>query len=177
MTFKPDKGVYPQSAFAAKEDYDKVKAERRKILSRHIWKRVGTRTSICSACQLVVNDWVPSDQREKYLRCPGKRTRAIMEPVDVMARWPSLVAHMICESLGYATPTTAAAIILDAANGRENWCEWVYSCYAKDPKKPLQYCIRTRHHHKGYMAEYRQALVLVMQAMVTGNEPLFASWF
>jgi hypothetical protein len=96
---------------------------------------------------------------------------------EVMRRWPRLTAHLIAESLGYATPSKAASIILDTTHRRENWCEWIYSCYNKDPLKAVQDAIRNRHHHSGYMAEYKLAYALVRRAIDTGEEPIFASWF
>ncbi len=96
---------------------------------------------------------------------------------ETMKRYPRLVAHIIAESLGYATPTTAARILSDAKHRRENWCEWIYSCYGRDPLPAVQSSIRNRHHHSGYMAEYKLAKVLVDRAIQAGDEPLFASWF
>jgi hypothetical protein len=98
-------------------------------------------------------------------------------PADFMRRYPRLVAHMICFSLGYATPQKAANICLDAINGRENWCEWIYSCYRRDPKPALAGAIRNRHNHSGYMSEYRQAIAIVRRELTTGQSPMFASWF
>ena len=96
---------------------------------------------------------------------------------DYMKRYPRIVAHIIAESLGYATPSCAARILKDAREGRENWCEWVYSCYDRDPKVPVRNAIRHRHAHHGFMAEYKIALALVKRSVETGSEPLFASWF
>jgi len=80
-----------------------------------------------------------------------------------MKRYPRITAHIIAESLGYAT--------------RKNYCEWIYSCYGSDPLPAVKNAIRNRHHHKGYMAEYRIAKKLVDHALDTGEEPVFASWF
>ena len=96
---------------------------------------------------------------------------------DYMHRYPRVVAHIICESLGYATPSCAAGILKDAHEDRENWCEWVYSCYNRDPQVPVLNAIRHRHTHHGYMAEYMLARALVQRAIETGDEPIFASWF
>ena len=96
---------------------------------------------------------------------------------DYLRRYPRLCAHIICESLGYATPTKAAMILKDAAEGKENWCEWVYSCYDKNPRIPVEQAIRRRHNHTGYMADYRRAFSLVERANETGKEPLLGSWF
>jgi hypothetical protein len=97
--------------------------------------------------------------------------------MDVMKKYPCITAHIIAESLGYATPSCAAGILSDAREGKENCCEWIYSCYGRDPMKAVQDSIRNRHHHKGYMAEYKLALALVMRAIEKNDEPIFASWF
>jgi hypothetical protein len=94
-----------------------------------------------------------------------------------LKRYPRIVASVIAESLGYATPSSAAQILKDAAEGQENWCEWIYSCYGRDPRKAVQSAIRNRHGHTGYMAEYKLARALVDRANKTGEEPLFGSWF
>jgi len=95
----------------------------------------------------------------------------------ILRRCPSLVAHVIAESLGYASPYLAAKIVADAAAGKSNWCEWIACCYGGDPRKPLTSAICRRHTHRGYMADYRQALVLVRRYAETGNQPDFGSWF
>jgi hypothetical protein len=97
---------------------------------------------------------------------------------EFMERYPRITAHIISESLGYATPSTAARIGLDGMYGRENYCEWISYCYAGDARKALQNAIRNRHCHYGFMADYKSgALPLVRHAIKTGEEPLFASWF
>jgi hypothetical protein len=96
---------------------------------------------------------------------------------EFMKRYPRTTAHIISESLGYATPTTAARIGLDGLHGRENWCEWIYSCYGRDAREALKRSIQHRHCHKGYMAEYKLARKLVDIALEKGEEPIFASWF
>lgn len=95
----------------------------------------------------------------------------------VARRYPRIVAHVIAESLGYATPECAARIVFDLIRRRENWCEWIYSCYSCDPRKAVAAAIQKRHFHKGYMAEYRHARHLVEEFNTTGNQPEFASWF
>lgn len=96
---------------------------------------------------------------------------------DTMEKYPRITAHIIAESLGYATPTCAARILKDARESRENYCEWIYSCYDKNPLHAVQDSIRNRHQHRGFMAEYKRAYALVKRAIGTGDEPLFASWF
>jgi hypothetical protein len=94
-----------------------------------------------------------------------------------MKRYPRITGHIIAESLGYARPSLAALIGLDGSYGRENWCEWAYSCYNRNARKILQDSIRNRHTHHGYMAEYKVAKALVDRANATGDEPVLASWF
>jgi len=94
-----------------------------------------------------------------------------------MRCYPRLTAHVIAESLGYATPSRAAAIIKDAREGRKNYCEWIDACYGGDPLPAVKNAIRNRHTHSGFMAEYKLALALVRKALETGDEPVFASWF
>jgi hypothetical protein len=97
---------------------------------------------------------------------------------EFMKRYPRITAHIISESLGYATPTTAARIGLDGMNGNPNYCEWIYSCYGKDAREALNRAIQNRHYHKGFMSWYKEkALPLVRYAIENEEEPLFASWF
>ena len=100
-----------------------------------------------------------------------------MSEKEVMRRYPRITAHIIAESLGYATPSRAARILKDAIEGRENYCEWIYSCYGGDPRLAVENAIRNRHYHRGFMRDYRLAKRLVERAIDTGEEPLFASWF
>lgn len=96
---------------------------------------------------------------------------------DFMKQYPRITAHIICESLGYATPSCAARILKDAKEGRPNYTEWVWSSYRGDPAPVVHHSIRNRYAHHGYMAEYRLAMALVERAARTGDEPVFASWF
>ena len=96
---------------------------------------------------------------------------------ETMERYPRITAHIVAESLGYATPSCAARILKDAREGRENYCEWVYSCYTTDPLKAVKDAIRNRHYHTGLMANYKRALGLVKRSIETGQEPLLGSWF
>ena len=88
-------------------------------------------------------------------------TRKLETAQDYLCRYPRICAHIISESLGYATPSKAAIILKDAKEGNENWCEWIYSCYNRNPRPAVQSAIRNRHTHKGYMAEYQLALQIV----------------
>jgi hypothetical protein len=105
-----------------------------------------------------------------------KETREL-SPKETMKKYPCLTAHIIAESLGYATPSCAARILKDAREGRKNYCEWIYSCYTREPIGAVRDSIKRRHYHKGFMADYKRAYALVKHAIETGEEPLFGSWF
>jgi hypothetical protein len=97
--------------------------------------------------------------------------------IEFIQRYPAVTSHIIAESLGYATPKVAAKIGLDGLHDRENWCEWIYSCYNCNARQALKDSISRRHHHEGPMAEYRIAKQLVDDYIENGRSPLFASWF
>lgn len=102
----------------------------------------------------------------------------IWDRATAMKRYPRITAHIICCSLGYATPSVAAQILADAMNGHDNWCEWIDACYQRDPREAVRHAIRSRACHSGYMAEYPRALLLVaaeMEGIDHGCE--LASWF
>lgn len=94
-----------------------------------------------------------------------------------LQRYPRICAHVIAESLGYATPELAAQILKDAHERRQNHCEWIMTCYRCDPRPAVERAIRNRRLHRGYMASYAQALAIVKRRVDTGESPLFASWF
>ena len=101
---------------------------------------------------------------------------------ETMQRYPRLTAHLICESLGYFTPTAAANAIRDHQTGRGNHCEW-YSHMATSGKTMLEIGARTinnafrrRRFHQGPMAHYPQALALVQESIRHHDPTLFSSW-
>jgi hypothetical protein len=109
---------------------------------------------------------------------------------EVMQRYPCLVGHMICVSLGYFTPQSAAGALLAYIEGRPYSCEWfthmggMYKGEWPSDEKLLQVgkevveqAFRGRHHHKGYMAHYPQAKALMDHVRGGGKGPVFASWF
>lgn len=96
---------------------------------------------------------------------------------DALQRYPRIVAHMICHSLGYCTPLFAGHLVLTAAQNGTDYSEWIFSCYQSDPWPALCDAIEQRHHHRGYMADIEQARDLVDVTRRGGPEPAFASWF
>lgn len=105
-------------------------------------------------------------------------------PEEIVARYPRLVAHLICESLGYFTPRAAAHALLQFKRGRPFFCEWythMAGGFQNDRvlevgRQVLERAIRGRHRHHGYMADYGQAR-RVVAAELAGHGPVFASWF
>lgn len=86
----------------------------------------------------------------------GGKIRSERKPLStdkVMRHYPRLTAHVIAESLGYATPAYAARILKDAREGRENYCELISFCYGADPLPAVRNAIRSRHYHEGFMAD------------------------
>ena len=96
---------------------------------------------------------------------------------EYLARYPRICAHIIAESLGYATPLCAAAILRDASEQRMNNCEWIDACYRGDPRPAVGGAIRNRARHEGYMASYELALRIVRRQIDDGDGPVLASWF
>ena len=103
---------------------------------------------------------------------------------DVRRRYPRLVAHMVCDSLGYFTPGAAAQALKAYKENVPNCCEWyVHMARGFNDDKLLdvgkhvvQRAFESRHHHRGYMAHYPMARKLVEEELA-GRGPVFASWF
>ena len=102
---------------------------------------------------------------------------------DAMRRWPRLTAHLICESLGYFSPTGAAMAIRDYKLGIPNYCEWYSHRFGfhaerilEGGKQVLEEAVQHRRQHTGYMASYRQARLLVEAAILGHEFPLGGSW-
>lgn len=111
---------------------------------------------------------------------------------EVLYRWPRVVAHLICESLGYFTPTAAARAILAAKKGEPFYCEW-YNHIASShgpfddenqwrdkmveiTRRVLSTSIENRRYHNGYMSDFSLAMDLIKKEL-EGRGPLFSSWF
>lgn len=123
---------------------------------------------------------------------PGKLTWRIVRespeevrhdrPLEaILAQFPGLCSHLICESLGYLTPEAAANLLWHCARGEEFWCEWVSHLGSRGVKEPtksvVRWAIRNRRGHRGPMSDYRAARAIVKRALATGRYPEFASWF
>jgi hypothetical protein len=124
----------------------------------------------------------------------NEKTRATID--GIIRRYPRLTAHLICKSLGYFCPRSAANAIAHHINGEPYFCEWYCDWAAKWKRnehletdvrellievgrRALEYAARQRHHHKGYMAEYSQAMQLVLAEREAAGctSGMLASWF
>jgi hypothetical protein len=113
-----------------------------------------------------------------------------------LKKFPALVAHLICESLGYFTPMSAANA-LSFYKAREPFCcEWFSHMAQFDPynrtknlfdhpsvmrvqKRAISLAFKNRHHHHGYMSEYKQAKSIVAAELKDKGctSSMLASWF
>lgn len=114
-----------------------------------------------------------------------------MNQRDALKRYPRIIAHMICESLGYFTVLSAANALLAYIEKKPYYCEW-YDHMAGFQKtgtynermqhitqRTVKDAIRNRKGHHGYMAEYKNAIMLIKAELeregVTSQ--MLASWF
>jgi hypothetical protein len=104
---------------------------------------------------------------------------------EVIQRYPCLVGHIICDSLGYFTPQSAAGALLAYIEGESYACEWYchqaggfnHEKLLQVGKEVVERAFKGRRQHKGYMAHYPQAKALVGHVRGGGEGPVFASWF
>ena len=109
---------------------------------------------------------------------------------DIFERYPIILGHLICESLGYFTPGAAANALLSYIRWEPFVCEWythmggMYKGEWPNDQKLLEVgrqvverTVRGRHRHAGYMAHYPQARALVEHVRSGGKGPELASWF
>ena len=111
----------------------------------------------------------------------NKRER-VKTPEEALNRYPVLVSHLICESLGYFTPRSAAAAIAAHAQKSEFRCEWYIHMAGGGTKifdvgkNTIGTAFRKRKSHSGYMAEYQRARYLVEAERRSREVPVFMSW-
>jgi hypothetical protein len=94
------------------------------------------------------------NERPRNLPYTRKEQRRRWSRDTYLKRYPRLCAHIICTSLGYASPAVAANILRDADQGRSNYCEWIAAVYKDDPTGAVSDAIRHRRHHRDNTLEY-----------------------
>lgn len=114
-----------------------------------------------------------------------------MNQRDALKRYPRIIAHMICESLGYMSVLHAANALLAFIEKKPHYCEW-YDHMAGGIKtgtyeekmqhitqRTVKDSIRNRKGHRGYMASYEQAIGLVKAELERAGctNQMLASWF
>ena len=101
-------------------------------------------------------------------------------PEVFLALYPRCCAQVISVSNGYATPEVAARIVQDAVAGRENWCEWIYSCYGRDARKCVREALsglgRKRERRATGFSGLKRGEQAVAKALL-GFESGLAAWF
>ena len=103
---------------------------------------------------------------------------------QVLKKYPRLTAHLICESLGYFTPQSAANAIQAHIQERGFACEWYIHLSGEGRTlkeagaNTLARAFHNRHNHQGYMAHYPRARAMVeMEASQPGASGItFSSW-
>lgn len=124
-----------------------------------------------------------------------------MNQQDLLKRYPRLIAHMMCESLGYFTVNRATDALRAHRENRPAYNEWydhMAGCrikreiakYGKPLKsyeehlqdithETVKNAFRNRKSHSGYMAEYKQAIMLVKAELENQGctAGMLAGWF
>jgi hypothetical protein len=106
----------------------------------------------------------------------------------ILNRWPRIVSHLICESLGYFTPKSAVNAIIAYKTNTPFYCEWychmagfrkgeLQDTLLEINKDVIKDAISRRKNHRGYMADYNYARQLVEKVRKGHPGPVFASWF
>lgn len=111
---------------------------------------------------------------------------------EIARRYPTLTAHVVCESLGYFTPACAARAIRDAVTGKPFFCEWYMHRVRYAPTKEedylkaitettrevLQEAIARRKFHTGMMSSLAAGKAAVARFVTSPEiEPVpFMSW-
>lgn len=112
------------------------------------------------------------------------------DPRKVLQRYPRLIAHMICESLGYFTVMSAAHALCAHIDKRPAFNEWYLDMASKRgdasnealtalTTEVVKWAFEGRHRHNGYMASYKQALQQVAAELKKegATAGMFAAWF
>ncbi len=116
----------------------------------------------------------------------GEKVQRFSRPAtpleEIVARYPRLIAHMVCESLGYLTPLAAANAPKHHVLEQPFACEWYIHMagWGREGllavnRSVVEMAFRRRHHHSGYIAHYPTARAIVAEAL-RRHPPAFASW-
>ena len=101
---------------------------------------------------------------------------------EVLRRYPQLTAHLMCESLGYFTPGSAANAVLSHIQKQGFACEWYLDMTRKDRslvqvnENIISRAFRYRHFHTGFMADHQSALALVEKERNGSQPAVLMAW-
>lgn len=155
-----------------------------------VWNRAGKAQLWVPGCTPFFFDREEHRYRWRLVSCTGREFRCCLQNgffltrEDVLRRWPNLIAHLICQSLGYFTPCSAANAVLSFLRREAYWCEWychMAGAYSDEKilavgERTLRAAIQDRKTHHGYMADFNAGLHAVRNELA-GHGPLLASWF
>ena len=111
---------------------------------------------------------------------------------DILKRYPRITAHLIAESLGYFSPSSAALAIYRYKQKEPMYCElyssliigrhgeekmYDWELLKETTESYLKFAIKNRHNHYSSMASYKTALALVCKDLKDERSNRFASWF
>lgn len=115
--------------------------------------------------------------QQQRLPLTRKQEREKWTRFEYLKRFPRLTAHIICFSLGYASPMVAADILRAADHGEPHYCEWIDAIYGNNPLPAVKGAFECRAMHVGYMAEFARAYALVEREIGHPGQQMLASWF
>ncbi|MHC4777824.1 MAG: hypothetical protein ACYTFG_04510 [Planctomycetota bacterium] len=81
----------------------------------------------------------------------------------VLARWPSLAAHLMCTNGEAMTPKAAAEILRNYTEGRECWSEWGSPIVGARHSTFIRLAILCRQDHRESAGKYIDALSRVLR--------------
>lgn len=96
-----------------------------------------------------------------------------------------IIAHLMCESLGYFSPKAALNCLTAYLNGEGFPCEWLCSMVRSYDQGKVWEVTRDivhqalfrKEHHTGYMADYQDALRIIKRVKEGSTAYDLASWF
>ena len=122
---------------------------------------------------------VPAAPAAEPVASPNSVPMTIDEAIQ---RYPILLSHMICESLGYFTPRSAANALAAHKNGHDSASE-LFMHLSGDGKTLretgrdfIDSAFRRRMHHRGFMAHHLQARRIVEAERAGASPRRFSSW-
>lgn len=154
-------------------------------------------------CEFCETYWRVRNERKYDHPCIHRDTEEVCSDFKItwtrdacLNKYPRIAAHLICESLGYFTPQSAAVAISCYKINQEFCCEWYSHMAQFDEQNPtknlfdkpsvlrvgrrvMRAAFVNRHRHHGYMSSIEQAKRLVVREIKDpgASTGMLASWF